>query len=91
MYLFPKFDYEFELDHSSGHHVERSDGLSTSSSVLNLGWEGKQRKMRSSTLTADDIDTLTHARTIKVGLLQSMKFSANDYPPIFDPTTLKYN
>jgi len=47
--------------------------------------------MRSSILTADDVGTLTHTRTIKVGLLQLMVFSANDDPPIFDPTGLKYN
>lgn len=56
-YLFPQFDYEFELDHSSGHNAKRPNILSTTSSVLNLEWRGKQRKMRSSTLTADDVGT----------------------------------
>jgi len=79
-HLLPQFNYEFELDHSSAHNAENSDGLSDSSSVLNLGWGGKQRKIRSSPLTADDIDTLTHARTIKVGSLQLMVFSVNDNP-----------
>jgi len=28
-YLYPQFDFVFELDHSSGHAKERPDGLST--------------------------------------------------------------
>jgi len=58
---------------------------------MNMGWGGKQRKIRSSTLTANDVGTLTHARTIKVESLQLMVFSANDDPPIFDPTAPKYD
>ena len=46
--------------------------------------------MCSSTLTANSVGTLTHAWTIRAGSLQSMVFSANDDPPIFDPTTPKY-
>ena len=38
--IYPQFDYEFELDHSSGHNSERVDGLSTSS--MNLGWGGNR-------------------------------------------------
>ena len=90
-FIFPQFDYEFELDHSSGHNSERPDGLSTTSSVINLGWGGKQRKMRSSILSADDIGPLRHARTIPVGSSQSMVFSDDDIPPIFDPTAPKYD
>ena len=56
-----------------------------------MGWGGKQRKMCSSTLTANDVGTLTHARTIKVGSLKPMVFSANDDPPIFDPAAPKYD
>ena len=36
--LYPDFDYEFELDHLSGHNTERPDGLSTTGSVINIGW-----------------------------------------------------
>ena len=43
-YLYPDHDYEFELDHSSGHNAERPDGLSTSSTVLNLGWGGNKER-----------------------------------------------
>ena len=35
--LYPEFDYEFEISHSSGHNMERSDGLSTTSGVINKG------------------------------------------------------
>jgi len=40
-YLFPQFNYELEPDHSISHNAERPDELSTSFSVLNLGWGGK--------------------------------------------------
>ena len=39
--LHPNFDYAFELDHSSSHNAERPDGLSTTSSFINMGWGGK--------------------------------------------------
>ena len=35
--IHPELEYEFELDHSSGHNAERPDGLSTTTSVINLG------------------------------------------------------
>ena len=39
-HLYPQFDYEFELDHSSGHNSERPDGLTTTKTAINLGWGG---------------------------------------------------
>ena len=39
-YLYPQFDYDFEIDHSSGHNSERPDGLSTT--AINLGWGGNK-------------------------------------------------
>lgn len=75
-YTHPDFRYGFKLDHSSGHNSERPDGLSTNS--INLGWGGKQRFMRNSVLKKDDIGTLKHNRTLKVGDIQSMVFDEND-------------
>jgi len=43
-YMFPQFQICYELDHSSGHNSEQPDSLSTTASVINLGWGGKQRK-----------------------------------------------
>ena len=48
--LHPEYDIQFELDHSSGHNMERPDGLSTTSGVINMGWGEKQRKMGSTVL-----------------------------------------
>ena len=39
-YIYPQYAYEFELDHSSGHNSERSDGLSIT--AINLGWGGNR-------------------------------------------------
>ena len=49
LHMCPQLGYEFELDHLSGHNVEQPDRLSSTSSVINLGWGGKQGKMRSKT------------------------------------------
>jgi hypothetical protein len=84
-YLYPQFEYEFELDHSSGHNMERPDGLSTTSGVINMGWGGKQRIMRNSVLSKDDLGTLVHDRVLKVGDEQSMVFNNADLPPILSP------
>ena len=90
-HLFPQFDYGFELDHSSGHNAERPDGLSTTTSVINLGWGGNQRKMRSSVLSKEDVGILNHSRRIAIGKTQSMVFLEDDLQPLFDPTAPKYN
>ena len=88
LHLYPQFKYRFELDHSSGHNAERPDGLTTTS--INLGWGGKQRKMRDSTLSEDDIGPIKHAQALKAGDIQSMVFTS-EIPPIFDPTAPKFD
>ena len=90
-YLYPQFQYQFELDHSSGHAMERPDGLSTTPGVINMGWGGKQRMMRSTVLSEGDIGILTHDRVLKVGDEQSMVFLDTDLPPIFAPDAPKYD
>ena len=90
-YLYPQFDYLFELDHSSGHNMERPNGLSTTNTVLNMGWGGKQRKMRSSVLTGDDVGAIVHDRVLKVGDEQFMVFQEDDPPPIFDSDAPPYD
>ena len=47
--------------------------------------------MYNSVLTYDDIGTLTHVRTLTVGMTQSMLFLKINPPPIFDPTAPKYD
>lgn len=77
-----KYDLVFELDHSSGHNADRKDGLTTTSSQLNSSWGGKQRFMRESTLTAEDIGSVEHPRALKVGDIQFMHFRPGDLPPV---------
>jgi hypothetical protein len=78
-----KFDIGFELDHSSGHAHTRPNGLSVSD--LRLGWGGKQRPMRDSQLTENDVGLLDHDRRIQVGETQSMLFQPGDAPPVDSP------
>ena len=60
-----KYDLCFELDHSSGHAAESKDGLSTTVSVLNSSWGGKQRFMRKSKLTDNDLGKVEHDKNQK--------------------------
>ena len=73
----PDFDYVFELDHSSGHDAERSDGLTTATGQLNWSYGGQQRMMRDSTLTD--------------GSTQRFHFVEGDEPPIVKVDAPKYD
>ena len=90
-HVFPQLEYEFELDHSRGHNAERPGDLSTITSVINLGWGSKQRKMRSSVLSKDEVGTSHHAQRIATGDTQSMIILEDNLPPIFDPRAAKYD
>ena len=62
-YLYPEFDYFFDLNYSSGHNYERPNGLSVT--AINLGWGGKERNMRDSVLIKDDIGNSLHGKALK--------------------------
>lgn len=97
------YDLVFELDHSSGHNADRKDGLSTCPTQLRLGWGGKQRYMRDTKLSAEDLGTVAHGRALRVGDTQSLVFQEGDLPPVQSPNapgsttgtgsfeTIKYN
>ena len=65
------------------------NGLSVN--AINMGWGGKQRMMRDSLLTAKDIGSIVHARSLKEGDTQSMVFKDEDLPPVFDDSAPKYD
>ena len=48
-----------ELDLLSGHNMERQDRLSTTPTVISMGQGGKQRKIRDTKLTKNDIESIT--------------------------------
>jgi len=78
-----QFEFVFEFDHSAGHSKSRPDGLSAS--PLNIGYGGKQPKMRDTTIT--DAETELGdciERTLNVGDVQSFVFQEDDPPPIID-------
>ena len=89
--LYPQFDIVFELDHSSGHDKEKSDGLTTTPSML--GWEhgGKQRHMRCSLLDETNTGTVRHSRCIDIGSIQQMTFEIDDLPPVLKPLCAKFS
>jgi hypothetical protein len=88
--LYPQFDVVFELDHSSGHDKEKTDGLTTTQSML--GWEhgGKQQSMRSSELGEHNAGTARHGRCINLGEMQHMNFRVDDLPPALKPLCPKF-
>ena len=90
-YFYPQYESMFEHNHGSGHNMERLDGLSTTPSVINMGWGGKQQKIRNTILTANDIGSITYTRSLKVGDTQSMVFLPTNLPPIFDPDVPQYD
>ena len=90
-YLYPQFEYMFELDNSNGHTVDCLVGLSTTPSVINMGWGGKQRKIRDTVLTENNIGPITHTQSLIVVNIQSIVFLTTDLPPIFDPDIPKYD
>ena len=47
--------------------------------------------MRDSLLTAKDIGSIVHARSLKAGDTQSMVFKDEDLPPVFDESAPKYD
>jgi hypothetical protein len=83
--LYQQFDIVYELDHSSRHDKEKSDGLTRTPSML--GWEHgcKQRSMRGSELTVNNTGTVRHGRCINLGEIQQMNFGIDDLPPVLKP------
>lgn len=88
-FTFPQYDYVFDLDHSSGHVSERPNGLSTNS--IDLGWDGKRRRMRNSVLADNDSGPIKHEEALKLGNTQEMNFKVGDLPPILNHSAPMYN
>lgn len=87
VFLYPLFDIKFDLDQSSSYNTEKINIISTT--CINIGRGAKQRKMRDSTLSNDYISELVHTRVLKLGDTQSMVFTNDNLPPIFDPDAPK--
>ena len=88
-HFYLQFEYKFELDHSSGYGKERLDELSTID--LDWKWGGKQQIMRKCRLGENDVGELLHDRSLAINEEQYMFFREDDLPPIFDPTSPKFD
>ena len=85
------FDVCFELDHSSGHAKDRTDGLSTLPTALNFGIGGAQRKMQSTVITEGCLRSEQHEQKLNVGDTQHMIFLEDAAPPVSDLTFPKHD
>ena len=79
--LYPDFDFIFLFDHSNGHDRLQEDGLSVSK--INVGWGGKQPKMKASKLTSSHFGPFHNKNYwLQPGDVQLMQFGYdNDTGP----------
>ena len=56
-----------------------------------MRWGGKQRLMRNSVLSNDNLGTLIHDRVLEVGDEQSMVFNNAGLPPVLSPNAPQYD
>jgi len=84
------FDFTFEFDHSAGHSKQRPDGLSAG--TTNIGYGGKQPKMRNSIITDAESELGDcDERILNVGDVQSFVFAEGDAPPVADPSAPRHD
>ena len=78
-----------EVDHSSGHLKELSDGLMVN--AMGLEWGGKTNPKRDSIMEhgclGEDLPVID-GRKLAIGMLQKMIFQEGDPPPFQDLTAL---
>lgn len=90
--LYPTMQIVLEVDHSSGHLKEQSDGLMVN--AMNIRWGGKASAKRDTVieegcLGADPPEL--NGRKLAIGSIQKMTFEEDSPPPFTDPNTPKFD
>ncbi len=80
-HLYPRFDYLFLFDHSSGHDKQREDGLNVKKMTKSFG--GNQRKMRETVRKQEKGYLGPFLRILNPGDTQSMVFKDRDNGPFW--------
>ena len=90
--LYPNVQVLLEVDHSSGHLKEQSDGLMVN--AMGLKWGGKTTPKRDSIMEVGCLGEnvpVVGNKQLTLGMLQKMIFEEGDPPPFQDPTALAFD
>lgn len=90
--LYPGMQILLEVDHSSGHLKEQSDGLMVN--AMGCNWGGKATPKRDSVIEEGCLGPALpeiNGRTLTIGMTQRMVFSADDPPPFNDKKALPFD
>ena len=90
--IHPGIQILLEVDHSSGHLKEQTDGLMVN--AMNLRWGGKAVPKRDSVIEEGclgESPPTVRGKQLTVGDVQKMIFEEGDPCPFNDPTALPYD
>ena len=90
--LYPDVQVLLEVDHSSGHLKEQTDGLMVN--AMGLKWGGKTTPKRDSIMEVGCLGEnvpLVGNKQLALGMIQKMIFEEGDPPPFQDPTALAFD
>jgi hypothetical protein len=90
--LYPDMQILLEVDHSSGHLKEQSDGLMVN--AMGIKWGGKTIPKRDSVMEegclGEDPPEI-NGRKLTLGSVQKMTFDVGDYGPFYEPRALRHD
>ena len=90
--LYPDMQILLEVDHSSGHLKEQSDGLMVNAMDLRWGWQTvpKRDSLIEEGCLGETPPTI-NGRQLTLGMMQKMIFEEGDPPPFNDPKALPHD
>jgi hypothetical protein len=90
--LYPDMQILLEVDHSSGHLKEQSDGLMVN--AMGIRWGGKTVPKRDSVMEEGCLGEnppFVNGRQLTLGSVQKMKFEVGDEGPFYEPRALRHD
>jgi hypothetical protein len=90
--LYPDMQILLEVDQSSGHLKEQSDGLMVN--AMGIRWGGKTVPKRDSVMEEGCLGEDPHfvnGRQLTLGSVQKMKFEVGNEGPFYEPRALRHD